>query len=64
MEFYTIMDGNKFFNSNFMREDSENIIEAIRFSSQEEATIYFKGLREDRGFRIVKVKCELEDVED
>lgn len=31
MEFYTIMLEGKFINSNFMREDSKDIVEAIKF---------------------------------
>ncbi|NFL87495.1 hypothetical protein FDB24_14835 [Clostridium botulinum] len=61
MEFYTIMCGNEFLNSNFMRDESKNIIEAIRFSTEEGVKEYFKGLRKNRGFRIVKVKCALEE---
>jgi len=64
MKFYTIMRGNKFLNSNLFRGDSENIVEAVRFTHEEDVKEYFEGLRKDRGFRIVKVKCELEDVED
>jgi hypothetical protein len=59
-EFYTIMEGNNFINSNFMRDNNENISEAIRFNTLESAKYYFEGLRKDRGFRIVKVKCVLE----
>lgn len=59
-EFYTIMKGNNFKNSNFMRDDNENISEAIRFNTLESAKCYFEGLRKDREFKIVKVKCTLE----
>lgn len=61
--FYTIMEEDKFLNSNFLRDMNDNINEAIRFSTLEGAKSYFKDLRKDRGFRIVKVTCELEDVE-
>lgn len=61
--FFTIMDGEgNFLNSNFMRDNNDNIIEAIRFNREEDVKDYFKDLREDRGFKIVRVKCELEDV--
>lgn len=61
--FFTIMDGEgNFLNSNFMRDNNDNILEAIRFSKLDDAEYYFKDLREDRGFKIVRVKCELEDV--
>lgn len=63
MQFYTIMTGNKFLNANLFRRDSENIVEAVKFTYKEDVEEYFEGLRKDRGFRIVKVKCELEDVE-
>lgn len=61
--FYTIMEDDKFLNSNFMRDMNDNISEAIRFDSLEDVKYYFKDLREDRNFRIVKVVCKLEDVE-
>lgn len=61
--FFTIMNGEgNFLNSNFMRDNNDNIIEAIRFSRLDDTEDYFKELREDRGFKIVRVKCELEDV--
>lgn len=59
-EFYTIMEGNNFINSNFMKDNNENISEAIRFNTLESAKYYFEDLRKDRGFKIVKVKCTLE----
>lgn len=61
--FYTIMDGEgNFLNNNLMRGNNDNIIEAIRFSRLDDAEDYFEELREDRGFKIVRAKCELEDV--
>lgn len=61
--FYTIMDGEgNFMNTNLYRKDNDNIFEAIRFSHLEDVEDYFEELRKDRGFKIVKVKCELEDV--
>lgn len=60
--FYTIMEKDKFLNSNFLRDMNDNINEAIRFSTLEGVKSYFEDLRKDRGFRIVKVICELEDV--
>ena len=60
--FYTIMENDKFLNSNFMRDMNDNINEAIRFNTLEGVKGYFEDLRKDRGFRIVKVTCELEDV--
>ncbi|MDY5098732.1 MULTISPECIES: hypothetical protein [Clostridia] len=62
-EFYTIMEDECFLNSNFMKDITRNINEAIRFNSLEAARRHFKGLRGDRNFRIVKVNCKLEDVE-
>ena len=61
--FFTIMDGEgNFLNSNFMRDNNDNINEAIRFSRLDDIGDYFEDLRKDRGFKIVRVKCELEDV--
>ena len=61
--FYTIMRGNKFLNNNLMKESNENINEAVRFKTLEEAKQYYKDLRKDIGFKIVKVNCELKVVE-
>lgn len=61
--FYTIMGKDKFLNNSLLRDMNDNINEAIRFSTLEGAKSYFEDLRKDRGFRIVKVTCELEDVE-
>lgn len=61
--FFIIMDGEgNFMNSNFMRDNNDNIIEAIRFSNLKDAEYYFEDLRKDKGFKIVRVKCELEDI--
>lgn len=62
-EFYTIMEGGYFLNSNFMKDMTSNINEAIRFNSLKGAKRHFENLRQDRCFRIVKVNCKLEDVE-
>lgn len=63
--FYTIMDGEgNFMNANLYRKNNDNIYEAIRFSHLEDVEDYFGELRKDKGFKIVRVKCELEDVED
>lgn len=59
-EFWTIMIEGKFLNSNFMRDDNENIVEAIRFYNEEDCRDFFEGLRRDRPFKMVKVKCKLE----
>ena len=61
--FYTIMRGNKFLNNNLMKESNENINEAVRFKTLEEAKQYYKDLRKYIGFKIVKVNCELKVVE-
>lgn len=53
----------KFFNSNYFREDNENIVEAIKFSCEESCREYFNDLRKDKPFRMVRVKCELEEIE-
>lgn len=62
-EFYTIMEDECFLNSNFMKDITRNINEAIRFNSLKCARRHFESLRQDRNFRIVKVNCKLEDVE-
>lgn len=49
-------------NANLYRKNNDNIIEAIRFSHLEDIKGYFEELRKDKGFKIVRVKCELEDV--
>ena len=64
MKFYTIMLEGKFINSNFMREDSKDIVEAIKFSKKENAKYFFEGLRKDKDFKIIKVKCELEGLKE
>lgn len=62
--FFTIMDGEgNFLNGNLMRKNNENINEAIRFNDLEDAIDYFGELRKDRGFKVVKVNCKLEDIE-
>lgn len=61
-EFYTIMQGDNFMNTNMFGENNENIIECIRFSTLESVQEYFEGLRKDKGFRIVKVKCTVEEL--
>lgn len=61
--FYTIMEKDKFLNNSLLRDMNDNINEAIRFSTLEGAKSYFEDLRKDRGFRIVKATCELENVE-
>ena len=58
-KFWTVMIEDKFLNSNFMRDASENIVEAIRFYSKEECEEYFEMLRKDKPFRIVEVTCQL-----
>lgn len=62
-EFYTIMIGDKFLNSNLFRKENELITEAVKFKYEEDCREYFNDLRKDKPFKIVKVKCELEEVE-
>lgn len=58
-KFWTITDGKKFLNSNLMREDSENITEAVRFSTEEGCERFFKNVRKDLGFKIAEVECDI-----
>lgn len=62
-EFWTIMIGDKFLNSNLYRKDNELITEAVKFTYEEDCREYFNDLRKDKPFKIAKVKCELEEVE-
>lgn len=59
--FYTVMEDDKFINSNHMKDMNSSISEAIRFSTLDEVRKYFEILNKDRNFRIVKVTCTLED---
>ena len=60
--FYTIkLDGN-FLNSNFMRDDTDHIIECIRFYNEDEARNFLKKLKKDIEFKIVKVTCNCEEI--
>lgn len=62
-KFYTIMDGEgNFMNSNFMRDNNKNIVEAVRFGSLEGVKQYFEGLRKDRGFKIVEINYSLKEI--
>lgn len=58
-KFWTIMDGDKFLNSNFMRDSSDSITEAVRFRTEDGCKEFFEGLRQDRGFKIAEVTCEV-----
>ena len=62
-EFWTIMIGDKFLNSNLFRKENELITEAVKFTYEEDCREYFNDLRKDKPFKIVKVKCELEEVD-
>jgi hypothetical protein len=57
------MIGDKFLNSNLFRKENELITEAVKFTYEEDCREYFNDLRKDKPFKIVKVKCELEEVE-
>lgn len=61
-EFWTIMIGDKFLNSNLFRKENELITEAVKFTYEEDCREYFNDLRKAKPFKIVKVKCELEEV--
>lgn len=61
-KFWTIMIDEKFLNSNFMRDNNENISEAVRFSDEESCREFFEGLRKDKPFKIVEVNCELRPI--
>lgn len=62
MEFYTIMTGDRFLNSNLF-DKYNNIISAVKFIHKEDAEKYLNELRKDKGFRLVKVKYELKEME-
>ena len=67
-EFYTITDGELFIHTNFMYTFTENIVEAIKFNTLKDAKYYIKKFSErcanDIDFKILKVACTLEEVED
>lgn len=58
--FYTIMINDKFINSNFMREPNNNICQAIRFNTIEEAKEYCQFIIDGVDYKIIKVNCSLE----
>lgn len=60
--FYTIMIDDKFLNSNFMRDNTEHILEGVRFYTEEDAKDFTESLRDDIEFKVIKVKCEFEEV--
>lgn len=60
-KFWTIMDGDKFLNSNLMRKDNSNIVEAIKFEYEEDCLEFMEGLRKDRNFKSVEVNCEVSE---
>lgn len=60
--FYTIMIDGKFLNSNFMRDNTDHILEGVRFYTEEDAKDFASNLRDDVNFKIIKVNCELEEV--
>ena len=63
-EFYTIMDGEgNFINENCMAYNNDSVNDAVRFKYIEDAEEYFENLRKDIDFKIVRVKCELENVD-
>lgn len=59
-EFYTIKYGDKFINRELTREDNSNVFEAIRFKDIEAAKRHMKLLRDDMGFKIVRVETKFE----
>lgn len=61
--YYTIMEGNKFLASNFMRGMVDNLIEAVRLEDEDEAIEFFEGLNKNRNFRIVEAECILREYE-
>lgn len=67
-EFYTITDGELFIHKNFKYTFTENIIEAIKFDTLNKAQWYIKkfnhNFENDIDFKIIKVTCTLEEVED
>lgn len=49
-------------NSNFMKDDTDNIAEGIRFNTETEVLYYWnrpvtKALREDSDMKIIEVEC-------
>lgn len=61
--FYTVMnrEGN-FINSNLMRRDTDDILEAIKFYELEDVENYVERLRRDMIFKIIKVDCLFSEV--
>lgn len=60
--FFTIMINGKFLNSNFMRDNTDHILEGVRFYTEEDAKEFTESLREDINFKVIKVTCEFKEV--
>ena len=60
--FYTIMEGENFLNVNYFKKNNNNINEAIKFQTIDDAREYFSDLNKEINFRIGKVNCEIEDI--
>jgi hypothetical protein len=61
-EFYTIMINGRLLASNFMKKYTEDIIDAIRFPSKNDAEAYIKHIREDLKITVIKVSCSYEEI--
>lgn len=61
--FYTIIIDNKFLNSNFMRDNTDHILEGVRFYTEGDAKDFTENFRKDISFKVVKVSCTFEEVE-
>lgn len=59
---YTIMEADKFIPSNICRGMTENVTEAIRFKTLDDAKNFMKNTNKERNFKIVKVKCIIENI--
>lgn len=56
-DFYTVLIGDKFINSNFIKEPTYDIYEAIKFKCSKDAEEYCELIKEGVDFKITGVKC-------
>lgn len=64
--FYTLIRNGKFLNSNFMKDDTDNIAEAIRFNTETEVLSYWESpyskiMRKESDIKIIEVECILRE---
>lgn len=62
--FFTVMEGDNFVPSNIYYDMTSHVTKSVRFEFLDDAKNFMKNLNEERDFRLVKVKCELEEVSD